>query len=62
MTSNSLRLHLGAVDNSRRNLMAIGLEEQLSGSGEGMLMANTVLRWKELSFHSIVGVVHAVPH
>jgi hypothetical protein len=35
--------------------MATGLEEQLSGSGEGMLVANTVLRWKEPSFLGFVG-------
>lgn len=58
-----MRLHLYEGDNSSKNLMAAGLEEQLSGWRERMLMANTVLRWEEPSFPAaVVGVVPAVAH
>lgn len=63
VTSDSLRLLLGAGNDSSSHLLAAdpaGLSEQQMG--EGMLMVSTVLHWKEPGFQAIVRGVPVVPH
>lgn len=55
VTSNSLRLLLGAGNDSSSNLWTAdpaGLDEQLMG--EGMLMVSAVRPWKEPGFQAMV--------